>query len=399
MPFLPSAGQWFVALVASFATGVLHAQPTADRDPGNHYILVCPDGCPQKALEVPIGKPSGIAVDLEGNVYFTSQNVAFRLGRDGVLTRIAGTGSRGYSGDGGPAVAARLDLPERVFDNGEWSWMPIAGGIAVDRDGNVVVADGGNGRLRHVDRNGTITTLKDDAGRAIEIDYDVPQGVAFDRTGNLYLNSLWGTFARRSPAGEVHDLVGDPCQGPDWDVLCNAYSLAIDEAGTLYFADGRCRVMRWSDAGGLGFAAGAAEPPCGKTGDGALAINAKLGRPFGLALDVDAQLYFTDLTYHCVRKVDRAGVLATVAGTCERVFANPWWALTDVPFDGDGGLATDAKLWNPKGVAVDREGNLYIADTEHRRIRKVTPDGIITTVAGNGEALPVMQVDSAVKAP
>jgi hypothetical protein len=110
-------------------------------------------------------------------------------------------------------------------------------------------------------------------------------------------------------------------------------------------------------------------------------------------------LYFTDLTFHCVRKVDRAGVLSTVAGTCGHVYASPWWTSPDVPFGGDWRLATDAKLWSPKGIAVDREGNLYIADSQHLRIRKVTPGGIITTVAGNGEPLPVMQVDSVVKAP
>jgi sugar lactone lactonase YvrE len=389
--------RWIVA--CALASAAAHAAPVADRHTGNHYILDCPDGCPQKALEAAIGRPSGIAVDDAGNVYFTSQNVAFRLGRDAVLTRIAGTGAPGYGGDDGPATGARLNLPESVFDNGDWLWMPVAGGIAVDREGNVVIADGGNGRLRRIDRDGTITTLGDDAGRAIEARYDVPQGVAIDRSGNLYFNSLYGALGRRSPAGEVVDLVGDPCHGPDWDVLCNSYALAIDEAGTLYFPDARCRVMRWDAARGLAYAAGAAPSPCGRSDDGLPAIGAKLGTPFGVALDADGQLYFTDLTFHCVRKVDRAGVLSTVAGTCGHVYANPWWSSPDVPFGGDGGLATDAKLWSPKGVAVDRDGNVYIADTGHLRIRKVTPDGLITTVAGNGEALPVMQVDSAVKAP
>jgi hypothetical protein len=110
----------WIGTCALAVAGAAHAGPTADRDPGNHYILDCPDGCPQKALEAAIGKPSGIAVDDEGNVYFTSQHMAFKLRGDGTLLRIAGTGARGYGGDDGPATGARLNLPESVFDNGDW---------------------------------------------------------------------------------------------------------------------------------------------------------------------------------------------------------------------------------------------------------------------------------------
>ena len=194
MPPLPSAGRWLVALVASVATGFLHAQPVADRDPGNHYILGCPDGCPQKALEAPIGPPAGIATDADGNVYFTSQHIAFKLRRDGTLVRIAGTGVPGYSGDGGPAVGARLDIP---FDDyldlqlDPMDYSPLIGGLAIAPDGAVILADAYNSRLRRVGTDGIITTVVDATGSPVDAFW--PQGVALDASGNLYIGGDYGT--------------------------------------------------------------------------------------------------------------------------------------------------------------------------------------------------------------
>jgi hypothetical protein len=162
----PSVRCWLLALVATAAIGAAHAGPAADRDPGNHYILDCADGCPQKALEVPIGAPTGIATDAAGNVYFTSQHVAFKLLRDGTLIRIAGTGDAGYSGDGGPALGARLNLPltYEEMERDPYDFVPFAGGIAVDATGNVYIADAYNGRIRRIDVTGVIHSVLDDAG-------------------------------------------------------------------------------------------------------------------------------------------------------------------------------------------------------------------------------------------
>ena len=382
---------WLGCIIALGVAGFAQAY---ERDPINHYILDCADGCPQKALEAAIGAPSGITMDAEGNVYFTSQNIAFKLLRDGTLIRIAGTGIAGYSGDGGSALNARLNIPSRFFDNGDWVWYAVGGGIAVDPEGNVVIADGGNGRLRRIDRSGTIDTLEDDTGVPIGNGFDILNGVAVDASGNLVFGSVFGALLRRSSDGRVEVLEECMVESESDGWVCGTQLVAIDAAGIAYFADMHCRMRRWDPVNGLVTIAGASPIACGRKGDDGPALDARLGTPFGVAVDATGQVYFTDIYYHCVRMIDAAGILRTVAGSCGYVSAPVGTTYIDIPFGGDGGQATDARLFGPRGIAVDRDGNLYIADTGHRRIRKVTPDGIITTVAGNGDPLPVTKADA-----
>jgi len=397
---------WLAAFVASVAMHVAHAQPTADREPGNHYILDCPEGCPQKALEAPIGPPAGIATDADGNVYFTSQHIAFKLRRDGTLVRIAGTGVRGYSGDGGPAIAARLDIP---FDDyldlqlDPINYSPLIGGLAIAPDGALILADAYNSRLRRVGPDGIITTVVDATGAPFDTFW--PQGVALDAAGNLYVGGDFDGIGRLSSGGIVDEVAPWYCGGAPGSGACFPKQLAIDSAGAVVFPD-ECHVRKWQAGRGVTTIAGREVPwyiantkTCGYWGDGGPAIDAGLGwMSYGIAIDAADQVYVADTYNQCVRKIDGAGVISTVAGICK---TKSWmsWLPPKAPFEGDGGPANRAPLSKPMGVAVDREGNVYIADTGHRRIRKVTPDGIITTVAGNGDALPVMQVDSAVKAP
>jgi len=387
---------WAGTLLLGGAAGAAFA---GERDPVNHYILACPDGCPQKAFETPIGAPAGIAVDGDGNVYFTSQHIAFKLRTDGVLVRIAGTGEPGLSGDGGPALAARLNLPSQYpdFYNDLVSdeYASVAGGIAVDADGSLVIADNVNHRVRRVDPAGNISTLRDGNGEVVGVTY--AQGVAFDGDGGLVISSLFGDVVRWTPDGSVEGVVSRDCfDSADSPVNCGANQIAVDPAGGIVFADGLCRIRRWDPVDGVETIGGGGHDPdefpkCGRKGEGGPAVDALFMAVFGVSVDADGQVYFTDLTHHCVRRIGVDGVVTTVVGTCARVFSDPWWAALDVPFRGDGGPASEAQLWSPRGVAVDREGNLFIADTGHRRIRKVTPDGIITTIAGNGEALPIVK--------
>ena len=120
---------------------------------------------------------------------------------------------------------------------------------------------------------------------------------------------------------------------------------------------------------------------CGYSGDGGPAIGAALSGAVGVAVDVMGNLYIADTSNNCIRKIDSGGIITTVAGICAE--DDLQWG--DPSYSGDGGPATAAQLDRPFGVAVDRGGNLLIADTYNRRIRKVAPDGIITTVAGNGQ--------------
>jgi sugar lactone lactonase YvrE len=119
---------------------------------------------------------------------------------------------------------------------------------------------------------------------------------------------------------------------------------------------------------------------CGYSGDGGPAIGAALRGPSSVAVDAMGNIYIADTYNRCIRKVDGDGIIVTVAGKCAEDIE---WG--DSNYSGDGGPATAAQLDRPFGIAVDRAGNLFIADTYNHRIRRVTPDGIITTIAGNGE--------------
>jgi sugar lactone lactonase YvrE len=378
-----------------------HAGPAADRDPENHYILDCANGCPRKATETAIGSPTGIATDAEGNVYFTSQSIVFKLLRDGTLLRIAGTGARGYSGDGGPAVAARLDIPFDDYlelEEDPISNVPLIGGLALAPDGAVIVADAYNSRLRRVGTDGVISTVADAAGEPFDVFW--PQGVALDAAGSLFVGSDYAGIHRLSSAGVVDAIAPFFCGGGPGSGACWPKQFAIDSAGALYFPDG-CHVRKWEAGRGISTVAGREKPwyvestqQCGYWGDGGPASDAGLGwLSFGIAVDAADRVYVADTFNHCIRRIDADGVISTVAGIC-KLRQWPNGVRPSRPFEGDDGPALRAALASPMGVAVDRDGNVYIADTDHRRVRRVSPDGIITTVAGNGEPLPVMQADA-----
>jgi sugar lactone lactonase YvrE len=378
-----------LALLAALV-GPPHAAFAQVADRKNHYILDCDDDClGTVAVETAIGSPKGIATDAEGNVYFSSQNIVFKLRTDGSLVRFAGTGEPGYSGDGGSARRARLNIPltyPHQADDIMGDYPPWAGAIAVDRDGTVYIADSYNGRIRRVGTDGRITTVADESGAPI----GAGNSIAVDGTGNLYFGNR-----RRNAAGDVVDLAFPETCADRTALLsaCGQEQIALDSSGALYFPDWHCRVLKWDPEAGLIAVVGDSPwwiPPgyqCGQEGDGGSAAAARAMAPYGIAIDADDQVYFTDVMTHCVRKVDRAGVITRVAGVCRsaEITGWAWWQrLLDIPFEGDDGPATSAQLSRPMGVAVDLHGNLYISDSGHMRVRKVTPDGIITTVAGNG---------------
>jgi sugar lactone lactonase YvrE len=372
-----------------------HAAIAQVADRKNHYILECDDDCVGTvAVETAIGSPKGIATDADGNVYFSSQNIVFKLRQDGSLVRFAGTGEPGYSGDGGSARRARLNIPLAYPEQNDdimGDYPPLAGGVAVGRDGTVYIADGYNHRIRRVGTDGRITTVADALGAPIRA--GLVQSVAIDGTGNLY----FGVY-RRNATGVVDQAIPSSCAGHETDAgACGLEQVAVDSSGAVFFSDALCRVRKWDAIVGAVTVVGYWPwwiPPgyqCGYAGDGGSAAAARARVPYGIAIDADGQVYFTDVVTHCVRKVDRAGIITRVAGVCRPVSPIYWgWWMVDlsIPFEGDDGPATSAQFLRPMGVAVDHRGNIYIADTGHNRVRVVTPDGIITTVAGNGRLLP-----------
>ena len=338
----------------------LHAGATAQELP-QYTISTVAGGAlpavPQNATAVSIGNPTGIAADSAGNIYFTGPSVVFKLGPGGLLTRVAGNGGGGYSGDGGPARQAQLNFP-RAYPYDALDWDEIFSNLAVDSLGSLYIADTMNDRIRKVDTNGTITTVPGTEGWH-------GSGMAVDRTGDVYGVGFWG-IRKFSASGQVTGIGA-----------AMANSAAFDNAGNLYIADtSHCSVQKVGTDGVVTMIAGDARPnqrglpyTCDFSGDGGPATTAALRYPLGVAVDAVGDVYIADTGNHRIRKVSPEGIINTVAGG---------------GYSGDGEPATDAKLNSPHGVAVDSDGNVYIADTENFRIRKVSSDGIITTVAGNG---------------
>ncbi len=275
---------------------------------------------PATATSASIGFPKGVAVDATGNIYFTSLNVAFKVDTSGTLTRVAGTGHAGFSGDGGQAINAQLSLPD--------GWAN--GGLAVDGSGNIYIADQANNRIRKVSSGGIITTV----------------------AGN----------------GNCCNINGDG--GPATSAtLWNPSGVAVDSSGNLYIADSaNQRIRKVSTSGTLTTVAG--NGIAGFTGDGGAATSAELNNPRRVAVDSSGNLYIADTNNNRIRKVS-GGTITTVAGN------------GTFGFSGDTGPATSAQLNNPQDVVVDSSGNVYIADANNNRIREVS-GGNINTIVGTG---------------
>ena len=335
------------------------------------------DGGP--ATDAALFAPNGVAVDSEGNVYIadTEHSRIRKVTPDGLISTIAGTGTEGFSGDGGPAVLAQLRLPSDV---------------AVDRDGNLYIADLHNQRVRKVTPAGIISTVAgfgwgrwptDLKRSAPETRLVHPRGVAVDVDGNLYIAESGNHQIRKvTPQGAISTVAGTGKPGFSGDggpalsaQLSGPGKLAFDADGNLYIVDGsNLRVRKVTPQGIITTVAGNGER--GSGGDGRLAVAAPLS-PAGLAVDADGNLYIADTGNNRIRKANSEGIITTVAGIGGR----------RVGFSGDGGPATAAQLSLPSGLAVDSSGNLYIADTDNDRIRRVTTDGVISTFAGVSHSL------------
>ena len=310
--------------------------------------------------------PRDVAVDGSGNVYIADQwNNRIRKvdTSTGIITTVAGNGTRGFAGDGGQATAAQINRPR---------------GVGVDGSGNLYIADSGNERIRKVDTSGIITTVagtgttgfSGDGGQATAAQLNRPHGVAVDGTGNLYIaDNLNHRIRKVDSSGVITTVAGTGAAGR----LDEPVRVAFDGSGNFYIADyGNHQIRKVDSSGTITTVAGTGG--AGFSGDNGQATAAQLDNPHGVAVDGSGNIYIADSDNHRIRKVDTSGVITTVAGT------------GTAGFSGDGGQATAAQINLPFGVDVDGSGNLYIADYKNHRIRKVDSSGVITTFAGTGTA-------------
>ena len=380
-----------------------------------------PDLEPGPALAATLNSPDGVAVDAAGNVYVAveANHVVRKIDASGTITTVAGSGSRGYGGDNGPAVAAQLSSPNAV---------------AVDAAGNVYVADTANHVVRKIDASGTITTVAGsgsrgyggDNGPAVAAQLSSPNAVAVDAAGNVYVADTANHVVRKIDAsGTITTVAGSGSGGYGGDdgpavaaQLELPFGVAVDAAGNVYVADTANHVVRKIDASGT-ITTVAGSGSRGYGGDNGPAVAAQLELPFGVAVDAAGNVYVADTANHVVRKIAAEGMISTLAGTGTapphpvyiRSFAvdaagNVYYVPPGSPvvnridaagtitrvagtgkrgYSGDGGPATEGRLQNPEGVAVDAAGNVYVADHSGFVVRKIDAAGTITTFAGTGE--------------
>jgi len=342
---------------------------------GNGTFGFSGDGGP--ATNAQLAFPDGIAIDHSGNLFIvdTRNNRVRRVDAvTGIITTVAGNGSAAFSGDGGPATTASLNFS--------------LGGVAVDGSGNLFIADAGNNRVRRVDAaTGIITTVagngtfsfSGDGGPATSATLAGPFGVAVDVSGNPFIADTFNNRIRRVDAatGIITTAAGNGTFGFSGDgglatsaTLGGPFGVAVDCSGNVFIADTSNNRIRRADA-----ATGIITTVAGNgLGDGGPATSASLFEPEAVTTDVTGNLLIADTNNSRIRRVDAStGIITTEAGTGQDGFS------------GDGGPATSAAFSQPAGLVVDKSGNLFISDTDNNRIRRVDAStGIVTTVAGNG---------------
>ena len=341
------------------------------------------DGGPATAAQ--LNGPIGVALDAANTLYIADQtnNRVRQVPAGGVINTVAGDGVTGYAGDGGAAISAELDAPcgmvvdpsgpfyiadyqnvvRKVIPASANEIVTVAGtgvygfggdggigvnpgppgvelahpcGLALDKNGNLYIADAGNNRIRMVNPTGFISTVAGsyvqgfagDGGLATFADLDIPESIAVDAQNNIYIADTYNNRIRKL-------TFGTPCSPTTG--ACPAIITTVAGSGPA--------------GGALG----------GFSGDGGPAVNAQLNRPFGVALDSAGDIFITDSYNQRVRKIDANGIITTVAGAGVSGFS------------GDGGPALSATFGFPTGIAVDAGGRIFVADTQNNVIRMISP--------------------------
>jgi hypothetical protein len=322
------------------------------------------------ASQVHLTFPYGVGLDRVGRIYIAdSGNLRVRRVDADTISTIAGSGVGGNSGDGGPATQAKTTCH----------------GLAIAADGAVLIAAIENNNIRKVDLAGTMSTLagngsrgySGDGGPASQAQLNGPWDVDVGPDGAIYIADTGNHRIRRvDTSGRISTVAGTGTPGFGGDggpatqaQLTGPRDVAVAGDGAFYIADGEShRVRRVDTSGRIATVAGIGTPGFG--GDGGPATQAQLNTPHGVDVDNDENIYIADLYNNRIRRVDRTGIITTIAGTGTHGYS------------GDGGPATQAQLAYPRAVAVHTDGMVYIADINNHRIRKIDRGGTMTTAAG-----------------
>jgi len=385
----PAAGT--VSKVLVLTQGVANKDFT---DGGDTCVgAVAPASCTVNVLFKPTapGRRPGAVVLVDGNQVLAQQLIdgvgtgPLAVIQPGHAERVAGDATTPFyvSGeDGHAAINAHVNVPF---------------GVVPSPAGDFYIADTYNNRIRYVDQGGVITTyagtgtasITGDGGLAVYAGVNQPQQIALDGAGNLYIADTGNNAVRKVDAVTkvITTVAGSNIStsgfSPDGTAAASSLlrapqGIALDADGNLYIADTGNNVVRKISNGQITTVAGTGV--AGFANDGQPGVTAQLNQPWGLAFGPDGSLYIADNNNQAVRKLGTDGVLTTVAGILN--------SAPSATVDGDGGLAISAKLNFPASVALDTIGNIYIADTGHNRIRRVTAvDGKIQSIVSTGNSV------------
>lgn len=312
------------------------------------------------ATAAALNHPRGMAFDAAGNIFIADldNSRVRKIDTSGTITTVAGTGTAGFSGDGGAAINAMLNQPQAV---------------AIDASGNLIIADTQNRRIRKVDSSGTITTIagtgvegySGDGGLATQAMLHQAVDLAVDGSGAIYFADSTGQRIRKIANGIITTVAGTGVGGFSGDggaaisaTMDFPVSIAFDKSNNLYFSDGNnFRIRRIDTAGNIATVVGTGTE--GFSGDGGAPISANLNYTYGLRFDSTGRMFLADASNNRVRMVS-SNTITTLAGSGTDGFA------------GDGGVATSAMLSFPWSIGVDASGNVLIGDRVNNRVRKVT---------------------------
>ncbi|MBK6521909.1 MAG: T9SS type A sorting domain-containing protein [Sphingobacteriaceae bacterium] len=314
-----------------------------------------------QAILAEISHPTGVAADIFGNTYISDQfnHCIRKINSSGIITTIAGTGTAGYSGDGGLSTLAQIYNPF---------------GVAADIAGNVYIADNVNHRIRKINTSGIITTIagngspgfSGDGGQATSAQLSYPKGVTVDSQGNVYFHDGGNNVIRKiSSSGTINTIAGTGISGFSGDgkpatmaQVFNPDGIAVDKIGNIFIADAsNNRIRKINTSGVINTIAGTGA--IGYSGDGGTAITAQLYSPSGVSVDTVGNIYISDTYNNRIRKINTSGIINTVGGTGIGGFS------------GDGGLANAADILDPMSITTNEAGNIYFCDYSNNRIRIV----------------------------